>query len=208
MSVWALVPVKSRHLAKRRLCRALAPEQRLLLAETMLQTLLAALSRVRGLAGVAVVTPEPLDLESGTRLIADPGGGLNAALAHGIGVLAEEDASAVIVLPADIPFATVAEIERLLTAGRDNPVVVVPDHGGTGTNALYLAPPTSLSPAFGPESFRRHMRQAADLGLSVCALTLPGIGFDIDTPADLARFQAKAAEHEAQGSLGSMVAAE
>lgn len=208
MSVWALVPVKSRHLAKRRLCRALAPSQRVQLTETMLRALLTALSQVRGLAGVAVVTPEALDLDPGPRLIADPGGGLNAALDRGIRVLTDAGASGVVVLPADIPFATAAEIEYLLAAGRDSPVVVVPDRGGTGTNALWLAPPTCLAPAFGPDSFQRHLRLAEECGLAARALPLPGIGFDIDTPADLAHLQARTAARAADGVSDAMVAAE
>lgn len=195
MSLWALVPVKSRHLAKGRLSPVLSPRQRRELTETMLRALLRRLSEVRGLDGVALVTSDAWELASGPRLIAYPSGDLNAASAHGAQVLAEAGATALLVLPADIPCAGTAEIERLLTVGRECPVVVVPDRHGRGTNALYLRPPTCLAPAFGPDSFRRHLRLAASLGLEARSLPLPGIGFDIDTPTDLARLRARSEAH-------------
>ena len=114
-------------------------------------------------------------------------------------------ATAIVVLPADIPFATAEEIECLLVAGRDSPVVVVPDLGGTGTNALYLAPPTCLAPSFGAGSFRRHLQLAAHRNLSARVLPLPRVGFDIDTPENLLRLQARVTDRATYAFLGSSV---
>jgi 2-phospho-L-lactate/phosphoenolpyruvate guanylyltransferase len=207
VSVWALVPVKSLHATKQRLCQALDARQRRQLSEFMLREILTTLATVRGLAGVAVVTPEPIDLVTGPRHITDPGGGLNAALDSGIRVLAGDGAQSVVVLPADIPFAAPQEVESLLSVGREAEVVIVPDRSGSGTNALFLSPPTAIQPIFGPDSFRRHVHRAQAGGLRTRSLSLPGIGFDIDTPGDLNRLRRRVAGSPAFGFLDTLVTA-
>ena len=57
--IWAVVPVKEFEGAKQRLSSALSPDERRLLATTMLEDVLDAVSAVRELAGVLVVTVDP-----------------------------------------------------------------------------------------------------------------------------------------------------
>ncbi len=57
--IWAIVPVKEFEGAKHRLSSALSPEERRVLAATMLEDVLDAVSAVRELAGVLVVTVDP-----------------------------------------------------------------------------------------------------------------------------------------------------
>ena len=57
--IWAVVPVKEFEGAKQRLSSALSPEERRALATTMLEDVLDAVSAVRELAGVLVVTLDP-----------------------------------------------------------------------------------------------------------------------------------------------------
>ena len=57
--IWAVVPVKEFEGAKQRLSSALSPEERRVLATTMLEDVLDAVSAVRELAGVLVVTVDP-----------------------------------------------------------------------------------------------------------------------------------------------------
>jgi 2-phospho-L-lactate guanylyltransferase len=64
-------------------------------------------------------------------------------------------------------------------------VALVPSRDGDGTNALLISPPDAFAPSFGPGSFARHLAQAAQLGLTCRTLNLPGLGLDIDEPADL-----------------------
>jgi 2-phospho-L-lactate guanylyltransferase len=54
-----------------------------------------------------------------------------------------------------------------------------------GTNALLLAPPGLLEPAFGPGSCARYRQAAAALGVAPKLLELPQVALDIDRPADL-----------------------
>ena len=58
--IWAVVPVKEFEGAKQRLSSALSPEERRALATIMLEDVLDALSAVRELAGVLVVTVDPV----------------------------------------------------------------------------------------------------------------------------------------------------
>jgi len=65
-------------------------------------------------------------------------------------------------------------------------VVVVPDHHGTGTNALILSPPDAIGPAFGPGSCTRHAERGRRAGHDVAVERLVSLGLDVDTPDDLA----------------------
>ena len=66
---------------------------------------------------------------------------------------------------------------------------IAPDEAGTGTNALYVRPPGWLGFAFGDASCTRHLAQARALGVSVHRVERPGLKFDLDTPADLERYE-------------------
>ena len=58
--IWAVVPVKEFEGAKQRLSSCLSPEERRALATIMLEDVLDALSAVKQLAGVLVVTVDPV----------------------------------------------------------------------------------------------------------------------------------------------------
>jgi hypothetical protein len=58
--VWAVVPVKELAVAKQRLSPCLSPEERRALAKVMLEDVLDAVSAVRQLAGMLVVTVDPV----------------------------------------------------------------------------------------------------------------------------------------------------
>ena len=66
----------------------------------------------------------------------------------------------------------------------------MPDRHGLGTNALRLAPPGVLTPAFGPGSFARHAARAAAAGASVRVAPAPSLELDVDTPDDLVALRA------------------
>ena len=65
-------------------------------------------------------------------------------------------------------------------------VAIVPDRHGTGTNALVLAPPDAIAPAFGPGSCARHAELGQRAGHTVEVERLESLALDLDTPADLA----------------------
>ena len=69
-------------------------------------------------------------------------------------------------------------------------LVIVPDRHGSGTNALLIAPPYAVPPAFGPGSFARHAALGAAAGVVVRVAQAPSLELDVDTPGDLAALRA------------------
>lgn len=198
--LWAVVPVKRFAQTKQRLAGVLGPEARELLGRTMFAAVLDALKRAPSLAGILVVTADPdaaaMALEAGGQVVDDEDGeGTAAAAALAMRRLAAEGRGGMLVLPADIPAITTEEIEALVAAhdrkgARLPAVTLVPAETDGGTNALVCSPPDALPPCFGEDSFRRHHQAARSLGIEPAVLRLPGIGHDIDTPADLEAFMA------------------
>ncbi len=184
MTVWAIVPVRSGGAGKSRLASVLSPQHRAHLIESMLGEVLAALRRARSIDRILVVSPDLPCAPPGTRLLRDAGEGLNLAVEAGIGSL-EREASAVLVVAADVPRVTAEEIDRLVAACRGRDVGIAPDHLGEGTNALWLRLPARIAPAFGTDSAARHRTAAASAGASFMAVALPGLAQDVDLPQDL-----------------------
>ncbi len=202
----ALVPVRSLSGAKSRLGEPLDAEERSDLVLGLLQrTVDAALNATR-LAGVVVVSMDA-DLlcearAMGARSLLQETDGLNEGLDEAR-IAAGPEATAVIVLPADLPGVAASAIDQLaeaaalkLRAEPDRPaVVLVPDRHGTGTNALLLAPPQAIPFHFGEGSRAAHRAAAEDAGASYLELDGP-LGFDVDTPEDLLEADLRGLDHE------------
>jgi 2-phospho-L-lactate guanylyltransferase len=65
-------------------------------------------------------------------------------------------------------------------------VVIAPADARSGTNALLVSPPDAIAPGFGPGSLERHLRAAEAAGASTQLVVDAALGFDLDTPDDLA----------------------
>ena len=193
--------------AKTRLRAALLPSDRASLALAMLDDVVSAATRTHH--AVLVVT----DARSiaahvrtvGARATVVPARGTRNAAAHGLRLAARSGADAALVVAADLPFATAADLRRVIAAGRRTAIVIVPDRRGSGTNALYLRPPSRIAPRFGRGSLAAHRRAAGPAGR---VLRVARLGVDIDTPADLrafARSKARAGIHtrRALGAIAS-----
>jgi len=188
----AVLPVKRLDAAHTRLEDTLSPGTRRALAEAMAADVLVALRRSHRVDEVVVVTPDPvvqaIARSQGARVIAESrqSGHSHAAL---LGVAAlDGGVDRALLVPGDCPALDPVELDALLDrpvpAGGE--VVVVPDRHGTGTNALLLAPPGAIEPAFGEGSRARHERRAAEAGVG-CEIREPGtLVLDVDTPDDLA----------------------
>ena len=192
-SVYGVVPVKDLHGTKSRLAPVLDPAARAGLTLYMMGRVV---SRVReaGVEAVGVVSPDPIVLEEALRRGAAPllqeGRGLNPALEEGRLWATRNGASALLVLPADLPLIEAADVRAVLAeAVGGASVVVSPDGARFGTNALLLRPPGALPFLFGPDSFQAHLRAARDRDAEVRVCENRHLSFDLDTVGDLASYR-------------------
>src|SRR3954447_3434044 len=195
MRTVAVLPVKRFARAKQRLRAAVDGMARERLASAMVGDVLEVLSGAEELVRVVVVTAEPSVAElatgAGAHVVHDPDeAGQSAAAALGIvAAVRELDAQRVLLVPGDTPSLDPGELSALLA--RREPVVIVPDRHGTGTNGLLIAPPTAIAPAFGPGSRARHEAGARAAGVEWAVAQLPSLTHDVDTPEDLAALRAR-----------------
>jgi 2-phospho-L-lactate guanylyltransferase len=191
---WAILPVKELEGAKQRLSPALSSTQRVALMQVMIGEVLAALMAARGLAGVALVTLDPwatdLARRSGARVLTEGArDGHTGSVTAAARVLASEGATGILTLPGDIPAVTPAEIEAVLAVHGEAPAfTIAPAHDELGSNAVAMSPPLAVPLRFGEDSYFPHLAAARAAGIEPRILPLPGIGMDIDHPADLAAF--------------------
>jgi len=192
--IWAVVPVKEMEGSKQRLSALFTAEQRRELAAIMLQDVLDAVAATRGLAGIILVTRDPfaitLGKNLGARIVTDGArdGHTGAVTAAGR-LLVREGAAGLLTVPGDIPRITAAELETALAAHRPAPsFTIVPAHDERGSNCVILSPPDSVALRFGEDSFFPHLEAARRHGIEPTIVPLPGIGMDIDHPADIFSF--------------------
>ena len=188
--IFALLPVKSPHNAKKRLTGFLSAEQREKLARILYRQTLRALCQAKGIDRVVVVTND-----SGVAEHARSSGALvfeeNEQVSHSVSADAaclraiELGATTVLLVPIDVPLVTPADFSRLAAAARPG-LIVVPSADGTGTNAMVRTPPDVIESRFGPGSCRAHLDQARLKNVPADILRLPGLMFDVDTPEDVA----------------------
>jgi 2-phospho-L-lactate guanylyltransferase len=183
----ALVAIKARVQCKTRLAEALAPEVRIHLVRSLLAAVLSAASGAQTVRQIIVVSPERDSVAADIPVLADTGEGLNSALTQAHRVLREFGCREVVILPADLPNITAAEIDALVRTSRNGGFAIAPDSAGVGTNALCLASAHPFRFQFGPDSRQLHLQEAQRSGLSPRVVQLPGLAFDVDCPADLDR---------------------
>lgn len=185
MTTWALVPIKARAECKGRLRDDLDPSARRALARAMLQHVVDEVLRTRNVDRLIVVSPERDTLPHKTTLVVDQGSDLNAAIRLGRDHALAQGARALLVLAADLPVVTAAEIDAFVALGRRCRVAIATDRAGTGTNALYVGNPEEFEFGFGTNSRRRHEREARRHGIRPAQCVLPGLAADLDTVRDL-----------------------
>ena len=201
-----LVPVKHLETSKQRLSPLLIPSERFALAEAMLQDVLAALAACRHREYVVLVSGDArahrLARQHRFRIFDDPDDpGETAAIEMATRAAIERGAEFTLVLPADIPLITAAEVDEMFSAAPREGAVLAPSASGRGTNAVLQRPPGLFPLRFGNDSFLPHLAAARAAGRPVEVLRLDGIGVDIDEPADLAGLLAEAGDTRAQRLL-------
>jgi 2-phospho-L-lactate guanylyltransferase len=170
----ALVPVKELPRGKSRLADVLDADARGDLVLFLLRRVVGACFAA-GLP-VCVISPDA-EVHAAARglgadVLDDGGRDLDASVALAL----EQHAAAegVVVLAADLPNVTAAEVRELIANA--HPLALVAAADGT-TNAIAASPPAAFRPSYGPGSAARHGGRR---------LHLAGIERDVDTPRDLA----------------------
>lgn len=191
--VYTVVPVKDLRGTKSRLAPVLDPAARAGLTLYMMGRVV---SRVleAGVDAVGVVSPDPIVLDEALKRGATPlvqeSRGLNPALEEGRAWATEKGASALLVLPADLPLIEAEDVRAVLAESAGGaPVVISPDGARTGTNALFLRPPDALPFLFGPDSFEAHLKAAGDRDADARVCENQHLSFDLDTAEDLAKYR-------------------
>ena len=180
------VPVKSLSRAKTRLSPALTGLERGALTLAMLEDVLDAALSVPGWE-TWVVSPDEVALEiaagRGARPIPEAKPPLANAIRQVETKAKDDGATALAVLPADVPLVTVDTLhEALRTLGA---VVLARSADGSGTSLLLRRPPRAIPARFGPDSFRRHVELADARGLPVSIVERRELSFDVDRPDDI-----------------------
>jgi 2-phospho-L-lactate guanylyltransferase len=192
--IWAIVPIKELDGAKQRLAPLLSPAQRRALIEVMMGEVLVAVAGAKSLAGLLVVTLDPrataLASRLGARVVTDGArDGHTGSVTAGLKLLAREGRGGMITVPADIPAATSAEIDRVVAAHLAAPSFTIsPAHDDLGSNAVICSPPDAVPLRFGDNSYFPHLEAARRCGIEPTVIRQPGIAMDIDHPVDLAAF--------------------
>lgn len=185
---WHLVvPIKGGAGAKSRL-RPPDGVARGALAEAMAQDCVAAAARGMPVGRLSVVTRDERVSRwakaLGALVVADPGGGLDAAVVAAVRMV--DGAAPVAVLLGDLPALTAEDLVAALVAAQEHHRAVVPDAEGTGTVLLTTLQARCLEPRFGAGSARRHQ----DGGHRRLDLDLPRLRTDVDDDGDLAAARA------------------
>ena len=192
-STLVIVPVGTLEGSKSRLGDTLDAEERRDLAERLLRRTVAAALATPGVTDVLVVTPDDavrdIALEAGARPLRQRGSGLNEGLREARDEAIAGGASAVVVLPIDLPTISPGAVQAVVEAVNDpseeRPVVVlVPDRHGRGTNALAMRPADAIGFCFGGDSRDAHASCARTVGARLVELDGP-LRLDLDTPEDL-----------------------
>jgi 2-phospho-L-lactate/phosphoenolpyruvate guanylyltransferase len=186
---WTLVvPLKPLAQAKSRLADTADDGLRPGLALAFAQDTVAAALACPAVRDVAVVTN---DARAGRELAVlgaaiipdEPGSGLNAALAHGAGIIrSTRPGSPVAALNADLPALRPPELTRVLDAATEFPRAFLPDAAAIGTTLLAATPGRELLPAFGTDSRARHRASGA---VELSLADVDSVRQDVDTGDDL-----------------------
>ena len=191
MTGWVIIPVKSLIDGKSRLAEVLSPARRRQFNESTLRHVIAIVrdgfdaERVLVVSGCAETRGFAEAL--GAAVIDEPrDGGLNQAVGVARDHALAQGAERILVISSDLPLVTADEIRLVRDRARDDlAAVICRDRHGKGTNAIMLTRLRDFEFAFGAASAAAHRAEAERLGLAPVMMDLAGIGFDIDTPADL-----------------------
>lgn len=174
MTVTAVIPFKPKN-PKTRLSCVLDDSEREEFAEAMLLDVVAAVRDAN--CRPVILCTDLFDSELVQVTIKDLG--LSDAINEYLGCALTD----VLIIMADIPLADEASVRRVISTQKD--MAIVPGRGG-GTNVIYIRQPGRFHVDYYGGSFSKHMRIAAESGLSCDVIDSFRLHTDIDEKEDLA----------------------
>lgn len=186
MTCWVVIPIKAPEACKTRLRPALGEAARRELVAGMLHHVVGVAGAAPGVDAVRLIGPSRHGLSPTVALLADPGEGLNPALAAALAPALAASVDRLVVLAGDLPQLSAQDLSALVGLA-PGVLGLAPDRKGEGTNALSLPLPAAGGFRFqyGPGSFAAHSAEAARLGLQLQVIRSETLGLDVDDPADL-----------------------
>ena len=121
--------------------------------------------------------------------------GLNPALKQATQWCIRRKAEGVLILPADLPLMTPADVDHLVKLGQKNSLVAAPSRNG-GTNALLQIPAAIISPSFGVDSFSKHLKAARAKMAETKVYVSSGLMLDMDSEEDLGQLLKRGTQTE------------
>lgn len=185
-----LIPVKDLSHAKQRLAALLDQRSRTELAQAMVHDVANAIASWNRHPACALVTSDEFAIEIARHydfeVIPDPANpGETGAIEMATRICRGRGVDFTLVIPADIPLIKAEELREIVSHAPEQGSVLVPAADGRGTNAAFRRPADLFPLKFGNDSFKPHYAAAQATGNKCVVLQLPGIGLDIDNPADL-----------------------
>jgi 2-phospho-L-lactate/phosphoenolpyruvate guanylyltransferase len=187
VKVDALVPLKRLDYAKTRLATVLDPPGRVRVMRALLAHTLELVKAAPSVARVTLVSSAveapAIATRHGIAHFDDRGLPWNDALAAAIEEAVTADA--VVIVSADLPLLTTADVERFVGALTERGAVIA-RATDAGTNGVAMHPAGAMATTFGVRgSADRHAELAREAGLTPVILDIDGLAYDLDTAADL-----------------------
>jgi FO synthase len=191
--MWVVIPVKDLESCKSRLAHALPDHARPALMGALLGDLLSMLKSCGSITGIAVVTRCSKATQLATTygaevLTLENDRCLNSGVTAAIQELTTRNIPDVLVLHADLPLVTAADIDTLVQAHRTQKtgITLVPDSELNGTNAMLLSLPSSMQFFYGQHSYPKHLAFCQENAITVQTTHNERVGCDIDLWQDFA----------------------
>ncbi|MFX1561995.1 MAG: 2-phospho-L-lactate guanylyltransferase [Promethearchaeota archaeon] len=189
----AIIPFRTMPAAKHRLAPILDSDSRQNLVLAMLKDVLHAVENANEINRILIVSSEKELLNSilpnEYELFTAKANGLNSELAECTHYIEKQGAGDALIILADLPLLTAKVLDTLIHLGRQHsrPVAAM-DWLGTGTNILYLSPPTFLNPKFGVNSLQAHMKAAQRKRTQAICFASLETALDLDNQKSLIHF--------------------
>lgn len=185
--MFTIIPAKPFNQAKTRLSPILSTTQRAGLSRRLLWH---TIDLAQHIGEVVVISRDSavrrVAKQAGAWALVEGAADLNAALRQAAQWVAARHSPAALILPADLPLLTLADLTKLVGLSQPAPsIVIAPCHRSSGTNALLINSPDFIDFQFGPNSFVNHLQAAQAKGVAVAIYRSPSIAFDLDIPEDL-----------------------